>query len=275
MKWFRLYSEARTDAKLESLPDDMFRVWFKLMCFAGEQPTRGSVVGYDDELLAVEVARGNVELLRATIDRLVKLRILAAGDETVAVINWDPRQYDKPSDTPDETRRRKQESRARHADVTPRHDPYTDADAELDTETETELTPEPADAGEFDLTDGEREVVQHIRQVRGLASVPEHEVALHLREVLAARDGLPLSRQALKLDAIRFRDKWSEKRSNAPPNQRWRGWKSAVTNWFSQTYEPRSSAKAPETIPDREAHKNKHLNGKYADVFDNAERNVA
>lgn len=272
MKWFRLYSEARTDAKLESLPDDMFRVWFKLMCFAGEQPTRGFVEGYDDDLLAVEVARGDVELLRATLARLVKLRIIVAGDDAVLICNWEARQYDKPSDTPEETRRRKQESRARHADVTPRHDPYADADADTDSETETEITAPDADVAELDLTDGEREVVQHIRAVRGLASVSEAEVALHLREVLSARDGPPLSRAALRLDAIRFRDKWTEKRSNAPPNQRWRGWKSAVTNWFSKTYELKANGKAPETIPDRVAHRDKHLTRYH---FDNAPERAA
>lgn len=270
MKWFRLYSEARTDAKLESLPDDMFRVWFKLMCFAGEQPNRGVVEGYDDDLLAVEVARGNVELLRATIDRLVKLRILASGDDAVQVIHWEPRQYDKPSDTPEETRRRKQESRARHADVTPRHDPY--ADAETDSETEPEITAPVADVAEIEMTDGEREVVQHIRAVHGLTGVSESDVALHLREVLSARDGPPLSRAALRLDAIRFRDKWTEKRSNSPPNVKWRGWKSAVTNWFSQTYELKANGKAPETIPDRDAHRDKHLTRYH---FDNAPERAA
>lgn len=87
MKWFRLYSEARTDAKLESLPDDMFRVWFKLMCFAGEQPTRGFVEGYDDELLAVEVARGDVELLRATLIELSRLEIIAQDSASILISN--------------------------------------------------------------------------------------------------------------------------------------------------------------------------------------------
>lgn len=148
MKWFRVYSEARTDAKLESLSDAQHRVWFRLMCFAGEQSERGEIVGYDEELLAIEVARGDVELLRETLERLIKLRIIAAGNDDVQFINWEKRQYDKPSDSPEQTRERKRRSRAAsidsddvtpmsrasHADVTPRHDPYTDTD------TDTELS---------------------------------------------------------------------------------------------------------------------------------------
>lgn len=111
MKWFRVYSEARTDAKLESLTDAQHRVWFRLMCFAGDQGERGDIMGYDEELLAVEVARGDVDLLRSTLERLVKLRIIATGDG-VRFVNWEKRQYDKPSDAPEQTRERKRKSRA-------------------------------------------------------------------------------------------------------------------------------------------------------------------
>ena len=34
--WFRMYSEARVDAKLRSLSADEFRVWFNLLCLASE-----------------------------------------------------------------------------------------------------------------------------------------------------------------------------------------------------------------------------------------------
>ena len=155
VKWFRLYTEARNDAKLRSLSDQQFRVWFNLLCLAAEQAEeRGTIAGYDTELLAVEVANGDAHLLEATLDRLQRLRIVSIDEAgTVTFIHFKARQYDKPSDMPEATRERKRrqrerdsreaaervtpESRANHADVTPSH--ATDTDTEADTE--TELTP--------------------------------------------------------------------------------------------------------------------------------------
>lgn len=132
MYYLRLHHEARTDAKLESLSDAQFRVWFKLLCYANEQPERGVVAVRSYRLLALEVARGNEGLLRDTLDALRGLLIVdeSALDEdgnplddegnpiegglpSVRFINWEKRQYDHPSDAPDATRARKAESRAR------------------------------------------------------------------------------------------------------------------------------------------------------------------
>lgn len=128
-EWFKLYTEARTDAKLRTLTDGQHRIWFNLLCFAADQPERGVIVGYDDDLLAVEVANGDAEALADTISRLAKLRILArAEDGTLSLTNWGKRQNVRtvyPSDSPEETRKRKQEQRAREQphDVTSRHEP--------------------------------------------------------------------------------------------------------------------------------------------------------
>jgi hypothetical protein len=125
MPWFRLHAEARTDAKLESLPDDEFRVWFRLLCFASEQPERGVVAGYSPRLLAVEVAHGDVALLTRTMASLVELRIIECDygesqeSNSTTFAHWLERQYDKESDWPENTRSRKEVSRSR--DVTPSH----------------------------------------------------------------------------------------------------------------------------------------------------------
>jgi hypothetical protein len=76
MKWFKMFGEARNDAKLRTLSDEQFRVWFGLLCFASEQPTGGTIVGYDDVLLAIEVAGGDTELLQSTLQKLQALRIV-------------------------------------------------------------------------------------------------------------------------------------------------------------------------------------------------------
>jgi hypothetical protein len=149
MKWMRLYTEARNDAKLRSLTDSQHRVWFDLICFAAEQDDeRGRLIGYDRELLAVEVARGDLALLSTTIERLVVLRILSIDGDDITFINFDKRQYDKPSDTPErvtERVRRHRESK-RNAHETPGNATDTDTDTDTDTEGENGANALAADA---------------------------------------------------------------------------------------------------------------------------------
>lgn len=106
LSWFRVYHEARTDNKLRALSDAQHRVWFQLMCLASEQAERGDICDYDDELLAIEVAGGDVDLLKATVAMLVRLRIVQADEHCLRVVNFVKRQYDKPSDTPEQVRER-------------------------------------------------------------------------------------------------------------------------------------------------------------------------
>src|SRR5690348_8273959 len=145
LPWFRLHAEARTDAKLESLPDDEFRVWFRLLCLASQQPERGVIAGFSVRLLAVEVAHGDAALLGRTLASLMELRIVEADQETntARFTHWLERQYDKESDWPENTRSRKAEQRSR--DVTPGHAQSRDVTRrhaiERDRETETESDP--------------------------------------------------------------------------------------------------------------------------------------
>lgn len=137
--WFRLYAEARTDAKLRTLTDAQFRVWFNLLCYASEQEERGTIPPTDAFLLAVEVASGDEELLAETLHRLAALRMISTtlAEGAVTFSKFTERQYDKPSDTPDATRERKARQRAKERetgvtneksrplsrDVTPSHAP--------------------------------------------------------------------------------------------------------------------------------------------------------
>jgi hypothetical protein len=148
MQWLRLHSEARTDNKLRTLTDAQHRVWFNLLCYAGEQERRGQIPGGDDFfMVAIECANGDEELLRETVDALGRLRILQFADDGHCMwfVNWEKRQYEKPSDRPEATAERKRRSRERAAshaesrpnkevsrDVTPGH--ATDTDTDTDTE---------------------------------------------------------------------------------------------------------------------------------------------
>lgn len=102
MNWFRLYSEARNDAKLRTLTDSEHRVWFNLLCYAAEQKShRGRITDFDIDLLAIEVSGGDTDLLIETLQKLSRLRIIRAtqGSE-ILFLKFESRQYDKPSDTP-------------------------------------------------------------------------------------------------------------------------------------------------------------------------------
>jgi len=107
-----MYHEARNDAKLRTLDDSQHRVWFNLMCMASEnEQERGSVPYEPPELLAIEVANGNDELLKQTIDKLSRLKITIVDNNKITFINFLKRNNRKPSDEPEELRQRKQKER--------------------------------------------------------------------------------------------------------------------------------------------------------------------
>lgn len=161
MNWLRLHHEARNDKKLQALSDKQFRVWFNLLCYSGEQKDRGVIVFDDPYLLAIEVSRGDVDLLLTTIAQLVKLRIITSEIDQVAFINFNKRQYDKPSDAPERVAERVAEHRKRQGnapidDVTPRNATVTPrnthpsrdrTDTDTDTETEQSTPPTPSAEG--------------------------------------------------------------------------------------------------------------------------------
>ncbi len=97
MQWFRLYVEARNDAKLRSLTDAQFRVWFNLLCYASEQHERGVIEAEDVRLLSLEVSGGDMELLDETCNALQALRIVSCVSPSVssrfiAFLNFEKRQ---------------------------------------------------------------------------------------------------------------------------------------------------------------------------------------
>lgn len=120
LTWFRLYHEARNDAKLRALTDAQFRVWFNLLCLASEQKTeRGTIRDYPDDLLAIEVSGGDIDLLRATVDRLTALRIVTRDEQAITFSNFKRRQYDKESDYPEHVRERVVRYRAKKQEEPP------------------------------------------------------------------------------------------------------------------------------------------------------------
>ena len=134
MKWFRLYSEARNDAKLRHLADNEFRVWFNLLCFSSEQPKRGLIEIDNYFILAVEVADGDEALLRQTLEKLSALRITEGKDGVISFLNFAKRQYDNPSDRPENVRKRVTSISSKkkcNDNVTSCNDTDTDTDTDM------------------------------------------------------------------------------------------------------------------------------------------------
>lgn len=138
--WFRMHSEARNDRKLAVLTADQFRVWFNLLCFANEQKERGTFEVDDMELLALEVTGGDEDLLAETLARLQKLKMLVQEGTTCAFVNWDKRQYDKPSAKPDAVRARVAKSRENKREAV-RPEGENDYSTSVQTVTSEDVTP--------------------------------------------------------------------------------------------------------------------------------------
>jgi hypothetical protein len=146
--WFRFYNEVRGDRKLDALTDPQVRVWLFLLCYANEQDPRGTIPPTDAEELAVECARGDEELLTATIAKLIKpLKIVERlEDGSLHFINWEKRQFI----SDDVTRRTTKHMSKRSMNVQPTPTERSQIQIQsTDTDTEEDNTPPTPSKGEF------------------------------------------------------------------------------------------------------------------------------
>lgn len=107
----KIDSAIRDDARLRALPDKIFRVWFYLACVAAENG--GLVDVRDTELLAVEVAGGDVELLQRALARLEKLHLIEPAGDGMVRLAQDRKRRTRPSDAPEAVRERVRRCRER------------------------------------------------------------------------------------------------------------------------------------------------------------------
>lgn len=183
MPWFRLYPEILKDPKIRRFTTVQKWLWITAMCEAAQATERGKLfiaegVEYTDEDLAQAAGLRASEFDQAIgfIDMCVTLKMMERhADGGVTLLNFNSRQYEKPSDAPDKTRERKRKQRAKeaenkkqqasknvdatefpeqppssHADVTPMsrqvtssHAIDTDTDSDTETDSYTDKTPPP------------------------------------------------------------------------------------------------------------------------------------
>lgn len=126
MPWLKLYTEIRTDPKMQALSDLEFRTWMNILCLAAESKVRGTIciekgLAYPIQGLARALFISTEELT-SCLNKFQKLRMIDVDqDETIAVTHFDDRQYEKPSDKPEAVAKRVNKHRAENsnADVTP------------------------------------------------------------------------------------------------------------------------------------------------------------
>lgn len=157
MQWFRLYSEFFHDPKMRSFSKSQQRDVLALMALASESKTRGTVLFEDEDIAGwLEVT---VEELQILVEKLLRKHIIERNNDGFIVFsNWMNRQYDKPSDYPENVNERKKKHRSqmegthRNADGTPlEHDrnadgtPYTQIQIQRRVESSSSLRSEEED----------------------------------------------------------------------------------------------------------------------------------
>ena len=128
MRWFRFYSEALNDPKVQSLPPDLFKHWVNLLCIASQND------GYLPDICNVTF------LLRVTDGDAINIIEALQGHGLIDVSSnqhasnykmhgWEKRQYKSDSSA---KRVRQYRKRNRNVTVTP---PDTDTDTDTDIKT--------------------------------------------------------------------------------------------------------------------------------------------
>lgn len=148
MPWLKLYTEIRTDPKMQALSDLEFRTWVNILCLSAESKVRGVIC--IEEGLAYPInglARTlfiSTEELTACLTKFQRLRMIDMDQNgIISVIHFDDRQYEKPSDKPEEVakRARKYREKKSNAKVTPlkREDNAIEEDEEKEGDIDKDL----------------------------------------------------------------------------------------------------------------------------------------
>lgn len=148
MPWLKLYTEIRTDPKMQALSDLEFRTWVNILCLSAESKVRGIICIEDGLAYPIEgLARTlfiSTDELTSCLNKFQKLRMIDVGlDETIAITHFDDRQYEKPSDKPEEVAKRvgKHRERKSNPNVTPvkREENAIEEEGDIDKKLDKEL----------------------------------------------------------------------------------------------------------------------------------------
>ena len=149
MPWLKLYTEIRTDPKMQALSDLEFRAWVNILCLSAESKVRGVICIEEGLAYPIEgLARTlfiSTEELTSCFNKFQKLRMIDVDQSgIITIIHFDDRQYDKPSDKPEEVAKRASKHRVTksNAKVTPpkREENAIEEEGDKDKELDKELS---------------------------------------------------------------------------------------------------------------------------------------
>lgn len=128
--WFRMYSEFRTDPKVQTMGESMQRRYIMLMCLESD----GDLQKLTDSEIAFALNLTKSKLIQ-TKSELIQKNLIEVIDEKIHIKNWDKRQYVSDTSTDRVKKHREKianetlQKRLCNGDVTP---PDTDTDTEKD-----------------------------------------------------------------------------------------------------------------------------------------------
>lgn len=96
MKWFRFYSDALNNPKVQRLPGDLYKTWVNLLCLANEQDERGTLPKTVEDI--AWALRMDVDTLRNHIHTLQGQRLLDWDEAAQRYVPHDWHERQKPSD---------------------------------------------------------------------------------------------------------------------------------------------------------------------------------
>ena len=108
MKWFRFYSEALDDPKVQRLGGDTFKAWVNMLCLANRGDVRGELPPVPDIAFALRMSEAEAERVTA---ELCQRGLIDDCNGLMVIHGFANRQPD--SDTPTAAAERKRKERAR------------------------------------------------------------------------------------------------------------------------------------------------------------------
>lgn len=203
-RWFRFYEESINDPKLLKLPDDMYRAWTILLCFASKN--EGILPPADDIAISLRMKPSKVA---EWITKLVRGGLIDNVDGRYEPHNWNGRQYksDVSTDRVKRFRNAKRNVSETVSETPPEQIQITEQKI-------TEPIGSGADAPLDDPSRAEREYFARGREVLGKSAGGQ------LVKLLKANGGnVSLSRSTLELAATKHKPAEFFARAVAPNSQ--------------------------------------------------------
>lgn len=141
MKWFRFYSAALDDPKVQRLPGDLFKAWVNLLCLANDSEARGTLPSLPDIAFRLRLDEAAAAVIVA---ELQARGLIDTDDDLMRPHNWDERQRKS-----DDVAARVRQSRAKSSSSDTRknkpnrrnvtRNEHVSTQTRLDTDTDTDV----------------------------------------------------------------------------------------------------------------------------------------